>query len=115
MPQPVNQRKNIIATVAACFLFLALLNGWPYGFFTLLRFAVCFSATYVAWLSYESQYEKWAWILGIMAVLFNPFIPIHFARDTWRLIDLIAGIFWIALIFSLKLKDQNDGMKEKMR
>jgi len=32
----LNKKKNIILLIAAAFLFLALIDGWPYEFFTLL-------------------------------------------------------------------------------
>lgn len=100
----LNKKKNIILLIAAVFLFLALINGWPYGFFTLLRFVVFAISAYVAWMSYEVKKEKWVWIFGFIAVLFNPFIIIHFNRKTWSIIDLIVGIFMIISVFVLKLE-----------
>ncbi len=99
-----NQKKNIALTIAAITLFLALLDGWQYGFFTILRFVVFASTAYVAWIAYEEQKEKWVWILGFIAVLFNPFIPIHLTREIWLPIDFITGVFLISNIFFLKLK-----------
>jgi len=100
----LNKKKNIILLIAAVFLFLALINGWPYGFFTLLRFVVFAISAYVAWMSYEAKKEKWVWILGFLAVLFNPFIVIHLNREIWSIIDLIVGVFMIVSVFVLKLE-----------
>lgn len=47
--------------------------------------------------------EKWVWIFGFLAVLFNPFIVIHFNRELWSFIDVIVGVFMIVSIFTLKL------------
>lgn len=69
----LNKKKNIIVSIAALFLFAALIDGWPYGFFTLLRFVVFAATAYVTWMAYEQQKEKWVWIFGFLAVLFNPF------------------------------------------
>ncbi len=99
-----NKKKNIILGIATLFLFAALFNGWPYGFFTLLRFVVFVASTYIAWMAYEAQKEKWIWIFGFLAVLFNPFIVIHLNRETWGVIDLIVGIFMIISVFVLKLE-----------
>ena len=100
----MNKKKNIALLIAAAFLFLALIDGWPYGFFTLLRFIVFAISAYVARMSYEAKKEKWVWIFGFLAVLFNPFIVIHFNRETWSVIDLIVGIFMIISVFVLKLE-----------
>lgn len=98
-----NKKKNIALLIAAGFLFLAMFGGWPYGFFTMLRFVVFASSAYVAWIAYEAQKEKWVWVFGFLAVLFNPFIIIHLNRDMWSVIDLIVGMFMIVSVFVLKL------------
>lgn len=98
-------KKNIAVIIAAAILFLALFGGWPYGFFTLLRFVVFATTAYVAWMAYEQQKEKWVWIFGFLAVLFNPFFPIYLNRDLWSIIDFITGVFLIISVFLLKLKN----------
>ncbi len=100
--QKMNKKKNIILLIAAAFLFLALIDGWPYGFFTLLRFVVFASMAYIAWLAYEAKKEKWIWIFGFLAVIFNPFIPLYFGRDFWVVVDLIVAVFLIISIFVFK-------------
>jgi len=101
----LNKKKNIIICIAALFLFAALIDGWPYGFFTLLRFVVFAATAYVAWMAYEQQREKWTWIFGFLAILFNPFFPIYLNRDLWSIIDFITGVFLIISAFLLKLKN----------
>lgn len=98
----LNKKKNIALLIAAAFLLVALFDGWPYGFFTLLRFVVFASTAYVAWMAYEQQKEKWIWIFGFLAVLFNPFFPIYLNRDLWSIIDLATGLFLIVSVFVLK-------------
>ena len=102
----LNKKKNIALLIAVAFLFLALFDGWPYGFFTLLRFVVFASTAYIALMAYEQKKEKWVWIFGFLAVLFNPFIVIHLDREIWSVIDLIVGVFLISSIFIFKLKEK---------
>lgn len=101
----LNKKKNIAIFIAAIFLFLALFGGWPYGFFTLLRFVVFAATAYIAWMAYKQKREKWVWIFGFLAVLFNPFSPIYLNRDIWSVIDFITGVFLIISAFLLKLKN----------
>lgn len=98
-----NKKKNIALVIAAGILFIALFDAWPYGFFTILRFVVFTATTYVAWMAYQRQKEKWVWIFGFVAVLFNPFFPVHLNRETWVVIDLVVGIFLLTTAFFLKL------------
>lgn len=44
---------------------------------------------------------------GIIAVFFNPIIPIHFKRDTWQLIDLIVAVLFIISFFVIKKVKNN--------
>lgn len=103
-----NKKKNIALLIAAAFLFLAMFDGWPYGFFTLLRFVVFALTAYVAWLAYEAKQEKYTWIFGFLAVIFNPFIPLYFGRDFWVIIDLIVAVFLIISIFVFKFPKKID-------
>ena len=101
-----NKKKNIVLIVAAAILFLALFDGWQYGFFTILRFVVFTTTAYVAWMAYENQKEKWTWTFGFVAVLFNPFIPIYLDRETWVIIDFITGVFLLATTIFFKLNNK---------
>lgn len=98
----LNKKKNVATIISAIFLFLAMFGGWPYGFFTLLRFVVFALTAYVAWLAYEAKQEKWTWIFGFLAVIFNPFIPLYFGRDFWVIVDFIVAVFLIISIFVFK-------------
>lgn len=102
----VNTKKNIALLIASATLLPALLDGWQYGFFTILRFVVFSSTVYVAYLSFQEEKEGWAWSLGGIAVLFNPFIPVYLTRDVWVVIDFITALILIASIFTLKFKNE---------
>lgn len=99
-----NKKKNIALLVATTILFLALFDGWEYGFFTILRFVVFATTAYVAWMAYVAQKERWVWIFGFVAILFNPFFPVYLDRDTWVVIDFIVGAFLLATTFLFKLE-----------
>lgn len=99
--------KNILTIITSAFLFIALFNGLPYGYFTLLRFVVFAVSAYLAYKIYESHKESlWIWAFGFVSVLFNPFIIIHLRRSTWTIIDLLVGVFFIVSMFILKDKNK---------
>jgi hypothetical protein len=43
--------------------------------------------------------SQWAVPLALVAVLFNPFIPIHLPRQTWVYLDLGAAAMFAAHLF----------------
>ena len=67
---------------------------WPhqYGYYQVLRWAVMLVGAYSAYLAYENKNTTWAWIFGIIAILFNPLIPFIFTKETWQFIDLITAV-----------------------
>ena len=101
----------IARLIAAILLFLALAEH-PYGFYKILRFVVCGVTAYGAYFSKNLARIGWAWTFGIIAVLFNPLIPVHLDRDTWAIIDVIVAIVIIVSVFSLRkltsLSDEKD-------
>lgn len=91
----------IVRVIAVTLLFLAL-GQHPYGFYKILRFVVCGVAAYGAYFAIELERKNWAWSLGIVAILFNPFIPVHLDRYTWAIIDVIVAFVLIVSLFLLK-------------
>lgn len=101
--------RNILTLVASGFLFIALSNGLPYGYFTLMRFVVCAVGIYLAYKIYkDNKGSLWVWAFGFVAVLFNPIFLVYLKREQWEVIDLIAGIFFVVSIFMMKIKKEHE-------
>ena len=94
-------KRNPIFLISGITLFLALGN-LPYAYYQLLRFFICGVGAYGVYLAYQKKMTGWVWALGIVALLFNPFIKFYLGRDTWRLIDLVGGIVFVAYFIKLK-------------
>jgi len=100
------QLNWIPLVVSISMLLMAALESWPYGFYQLLRIVVTGSAAYVA-LQTAGQRQFWPWIMGAIAILFNPLLPISFARNDWQPIDfVVAVIFIVALVRLARLRPQ---------
>jgi hypothetical protein len=98
----LEKRPHLIpCIVAATVLFLAL-GSWPYGYYQLLRLVVCGASIYVSFTAYNWQ-KTWAvWLFGLVAILFNPLIPIHFSREVWKLIDVLCGFMFVAATITFR-------------
>jgi hypothetical protein len=88
-----------IARLIAIVLLLWALDHHAYGYYQILRWVVCGTAAYSAFIAVDLKKIPWAWALGIIAVFFNPIIPIHLRRDSWAIIDVIAAILFAASTF----------------
>ena len=98
-------KQNWFKILAILFLLGALANN-PYGYYQFLRWVILVVGAYSAYLAYNAGKKAWVWILGIIAVLFNPIIPFTFQRDTWQTIDVIVAVIFFVSIFN-KYKRKN--------
>ena len=74
----------------------------PYGYYTFPRIVTCGIAAWIAFVGFREDPATKAWsiALALIAVLFNPILPIHLDRSTWFYLDLgTAGVFVAHLIF----------------
>lgn len=103
-----DDRRNEIHTavwlIPTVMLLLAALFRLPYGYYTLLRLIVCGAAAYLAYREFDvaQRSSGWFFILGVIAVLFNPLIPIPFSREIWVPIDVVVAIILIVDWFRTK-------------
>lgn len=91
--------KNIVSGIAIVMLLMAIPSGlWPYGYYIILRWAVTIAALFVLWAAYGLKKNIWVYIMGGIALLFNPIALIHLGKSTWVVIDSITAIIFILSI-----------------
>lgn len=89
----MNQRNLPLLAAGIWCVVLTLAHFDAYWVYQLSRWGVCVAAIYGA-LQFEN---RWKWVLWILALLFNPLVPIRFGRDAWQVVDgIAAGVFFIA-------------------
>jgi hypothetical protein len=78
-------------------LALLALAQLPYGFYMLLRLGVCLPCLYLAWWEHERS-GKTGWMFGLVgvALLLNPFLPVHLTRPIWAPVDVAVTVFLVA-------------------
>lgn len=98
-----NFLKNNWFKIIAIGILIGAMWDHPYGYYQLLRWVVAVAGAFSAYSAYEHENNTWAWIFGIIAVLFNPIIPFTFAKETWQVIDVATAI----VIFINIIKKKN--------
>ena len=94
------------AALAAAALLLLALADLPYGYYTFLRLVVCAVAAFGAFRAAASKSEVWAVVLGGVALLFNPIIPVHLDRETWAPIDVVTAA--VLSVSALRVKEERE-------
>jgi len=98
----MDYKQLALICLASIILLLIAMAHLPYGYYTLLRFAICGSAAWIAYTAYELNNRKWTWIMGFIAVLFNPFVKVHFDKETWTVIDNMVAVVYFICLFAMK-------------
>ena len=85
-------------TFCAVSCFVAVLP-LPLLYYTFLRIIVFVASAITVYYFGRQKELGWVMIFGIVLILFNPIIPIHFYRKIiWIPIDIVTGILFLLLI-----------------
>jgi hypothetical protein len=96
------KRIWIPQAIAGVMLLWALNPENPYGYYIVLRWVCCAAFTYLALKALAQGKEGWVWVLGIMAVIYNPIIRIHLTRDIWSAVNIVTLIIAVLSIFVIR-------------
>ena len=73
----------------------------PYAYYILLRWVVCAASVITLGMAINEERTGWKVVFGILALLFNPLIPIHLDREIWLPIDILAALIFFISNFSI--------------
>ena len=94
---------KVIWYVSAVLLFLGAVS-MPSGYYELLRWVICAAAAFAAYTNYSIDKSTWAITFGVVALIFNPFVPLYlYDKFAWMVIDISAGLIFV--INSKEIKD----------
>ena len=105
MDKNIIKYKNIASLISMVMLLLAIPTFWPYGYYILLRWIITASALFLLWIAYDLKKVFWVISMSLIAILFNPLVPIHLDKETWVIIDFIVAILFLVSVFKIKFKE----------
>jgi hypothetical protein len=95
---------KMLLLICAGLLFIGLID-LPIGYYTLLRIVVTIGSVAVVVTEFENGLNFWVITFGLLAITFNPLIPIYLNdKSAWMPIDIIAGILFIIKSLTIKKK-----------
>ena len=57
---------------------------------------ICGAGIFAAYQNYKNNNQGWAVVFGIIALIFNPLIPLYiYDKFAWLVIDLVAGLLFL--------------------
>ena len=77
-------------------LFIIAFLDMPYGYYMLLRLATSAVCVYSA-VKFKTEWVRW--VFGVLAVLYNPILPVHLGdKEIWGIVNIATiAYMWIAL------------------
>jgi len=91
----MNGTLKTLSIISTCMLVIALGN-LPYGYYMLLKLAVCATFVVLALKLNERNIATWAIAAWAFAALYNPIIRIPFHKDAWSAINLATiVVLWL--------------------
>ena len=103
------QLKWLTIFISVVILLLALMVlDMPYGFYTLLRLVIFASAVTLAYLASRGMQAALVWVLGLIAVIYNPFIPLSLGRNVWEFVNLFTIVLFLIAGFMIR-KSPDEG------
>lgn len=103
-----NRYQRPFCVIAIIFLLLAVFP-LPYGFYTLIRIIVTIAALLMAHAAHNTKRTPFVYLFGILAILFNPIIKIHFDKGIWMVLDIIGGVIFIIWLLINRKRASNNG------
>lgn len=94
---------RITAFIVALLLIFGALATLPYGYFQVLRVVVCTCAAFFACIMFDSEgSSRWMGVMIVVAILFNPFLPVYLSRSIWQVVDIVVAVVIVITSFALK-------------
>jgi hypothetical protein len=91
---------KILLLISAVLLFLGIAD-LPIGYYTFLRIMVTIGSLVVVVTEMQNGINFWVIAFAILAILFNPIIPIYLnSESAWMPIDIISGILFLIKSFT---------------
>ncbi len=89
-------------------LLLLCIGDLPIGYYTLVRIVVTIGAICVIVSEPNKDLNFWRVSFGLIAIIFNPFIPVYlYDKSIWLVIDIFAiGLFVIKLLMLKSIKHE---------
>jgi hypothetical protein len=97
---------RITWVLVAIALLIAMMR-LPYGYYTFNRFLTCGFCILIAILNCQDDGvpgKIWTGVFVLVAIVFNPLVPLHLSRFTWPYLDLGAAVAVVAHLLFVRQK-----------
>jgi hypothetical protein len=95
---PKSNPGSVLVKVIAATLLFAALGRHAYDYYTLLKWISAGVCAFTAFQAIQVKKFGWFWIFAVSAAILNPVAPLRLKRETWNVVDPIAGVLLLSSI-----------------
>ena len=96
--------RFVAARVVAALVALLGVGSLTYGYYVLLRWVVSPVAAYTALQAAKLPTKGWSWVFAVLALVFNPILPVHLTREVWAVADFAAAVLLLVSLATVKAR-----------
>ena len=113
----VSLRHHASLWLAPAAMLVGALFSWPYGYYTLLRLAVCGVSSWIAYEQWrhDGAISGWVVAFGAAALLYNPAVPIHLTREIWSVLNVVTAALFLGHLWALTRLVANESERHERR
>lgn len=98
---------HLIWLLPAIMSFVAMID-LPYGYYHFLRLVIFFSSLFILYAHQKCGYRfEWVLLFIVIALLFNPILPVFLDKEIWSFINPIVSISYILHFVFFRKKIEN--------
>lgn len=100
MSRKSNKAAEVVLYIIAAALVVCCMSSLPEWASYLVKIMICGAMAYGAYKAVKKKQTARALVLFILALLFQPFIPIPLGKLVWTIIEITVILYLIYLLYS---------------
>lgn len=91
-----------VVRIACAAMLLWALARHAYSYYQLLKVVATATCVFGVYCAIAWKKMGWAWVFGMLAVVFNPLVSIALGRQLWNVVDVAVATFLLVSVFVFK-------------
>lgn len=99
-PQP---RPGFLPGLLGAIVLVAALALIGTGWYTVVQYVVCILALIMAVMAWQGRRFVWLAPLAIVAILWNPVLPLELPREAWIWLNLVGAVVLVGVGVTMRV------------
>ena len=96
----INSFLILIVNIASVILLIIAIGQNPYSYYIFLRVFLFVASVINLYFLFQKKDKFWGTFFFIVAIIYNPILPLYLTKSLWSIINLLTIIFISIFIFA---------------